>query len=193
MPCSLTHFNMPRLLGICLVAALFCSLLLAGRSHAVAGATVPISAELGTSIASDLFPVTLKLNQGNLFLTEPALLFLDPHRIGMQVRFQAYDHRPQLGIAVSETGRAQMSGTLGYDSVNRQVLLFDPRIDKLQFDRNNEVTRRFHADIQKALSTRVTNPIRSPLPPHPYLLPIRNNIRDLSYDGKNITLTLAYE
>lgn len=177
-----------------LMAVLCCLLLLAaGRTNAVTGATVPITAELGTNIAGDLFPVTIKLSQGNLFLTEPALLFLDPQRVGMRVRFQAYDHRPQLGIAVSETGSAQLSGALGYDPVNRQVLLLDPRIDKIEFDGSNDATRRFLAEMQAAWAAQVTNPLRSVLPPHPYLLPIRNNIQDLTYDGKNIVLTLAYE
>lgn len=176
-----------------LILVLCCSLFAAVRTQAVTNTTVPISAELGTSIASDLFPVTIKLSQGNLFLTEPALLFLDKQRVGMQVRFQAYDHRPQQGIAVSETGRAQLSGTLGYDAANRQVLLLDPRIDDIQFDKNNDVTRRFLAEMQAAWSAQVTDPLRSVLPPHPYLIPFRNNIQDLSYDGKHITVTLSYQ
>lgn len=171
-----------------------CSLLLVvGRAHAVVSTTVPISAELGTSIAGDLFPVTIKLSPGNLFLTEPILLFLDQGRVGIQVRFQAYDHRPQLGIAISEMGRAHFSGTLDFDPVKRQVLLHDPRIDKLEFDKKNDVTQRVLAQLRAAWSAQVTNPIRSEIPPHPYLVPFRNNIQDLSYDGKNIILTMSYE
>lgn len=177
-----------------LIVAICCSLLLiTSRTHAVSSTTVPISAELGTSIASDLFPVTIKLSQGNLFLTDPVLRFVDEQRVGLQVRFQAYDHRPQQGIALSEMGRAELSGRLGYDPVNREVLLHDPRIDTLQFDKNNAVTQRFLGEIQSAWSTQVTNPIRAALPPHPYLIPFRNNIRNLSYDGQHIILTLAYE
>lgn len=177
-----------------LVTALCCVLLLvAVRINAATVTTVPISAELGTNIARDLFPVTIKLSQGNLFLTEPTLLFLDPQRVGMQVKFQAYDHRPQQGIAVSETGSAQLSGALGYDPVTRQILLLDPRIDNIEFDGNNDATRRFLAAMQAAWSEQITNPLRSALPPHPYLLPIRNNIQSLSYDSKNIVLTLAYQ
>lgn len=174
-------------------AATCCLVLVASRAFAATGATVPISAELGTSIASDLFPVTLKLKEGNLFLTAPALLFLDPQRIGMQVRFQAYDHRPQQGIALSETGSAQLSGAPDYDPASRQILLLDPRIDSIRFDRNNEATRRFLAEMQAAWTAQVDNPLRSVLPPHPYLLPVRNNIQDISYDGTSITLTLSYE
>lgn len=176
-----------------LIAAASLWQLAAGGAYAVTATTVPISAELGTSIARDLFPLTISLNQGKLFLTEPALLFLDQQRVGMQVRFQAYDHRPQQSIAVSELGRAQLSGTLDYDPVSRQVLLVDPRIDKIQFDSDNAATRRFLADIQAAWSAQITNPVRSALPQHPYLIPIRNNIQDLAYDGKSITLTLSYQ
>jgi hypothetical protein len=176
-----------------LMLAVCCALLAAGGISAATSTTIPISAELGTSIARDLFPVTIKLGQGNLFLTEPALLFQDQQRVGMQVRFQAYDHRPQLGVAVSEMGRAQLSGTLGYDPVNRLVLLLDPRIDEIRFDKNNDATRRFLAEMHSAWSTQVANPLRSALPPHPYLLPFRNNIQNLSYDGESITLTLSYQ
>ena len=170
-----------------------CSLLLLCGQASAATTTVPISAELGNSIAADLFPVTIKLTPGNVFLTEPRLLFLDQGRIGMQVRFQAYDHRPAQGIAISEVGNATFSGRVGYDPGTRQILLHEPKIDKLEFDRKNEVTRRFLAQLKSAWSTQVTNPIRAELPPHPYLIPFKNNIQDLAYDGKNINLTISYE
>lgn len=193
MTSSRNLINPCRLRMVTLVVLACCLLHAAGRTYAATSATVPISAELGTSIARDLFPVTIELRQGKLFLTEPALLFLDPRRVGMQVRFQAYDHRPEQGIALSETGSAQLSGALGYDPVNRQILLLDPSIDRIQFDKSNTVTQRFFAEMQAAWTAQITNPLRSTLPPHPYLLPIRNNIQELSYDGKNITLTLSYQ
>jgi hypothetical protein len=175
---------------LCLVIA--CTLIV-GRSHAASSTVVPISAELGTGIAGDLFPVTLNLSPGNVYLTEPVLQCLDPVRIAMQVHFQAYDHRPQQNIAISETGRAAISGRLSFDPGTRQVLLYDARLDTLQFDKKSAVTERMSADLKSAWSTQVTNPIRADLPPHPYLLPFRNNIQDLSYDGKSIKLTLVYE
>ncbi len=176
------------------LVVIVCSLLIiSARAYPVTGTTVPISAELSTSIAGDLFPVTLKLSKGNLFLTEPVVLFLDKGRIGMQVRFQAYDHRPAQNVAISEMGRAVFSGKIGYEPGTRQILLHDPRIDKLEFDRKNEITQRFLAQLKEAWSMQVTNPIRSELPPHPYLLPFKDNIQDLSYDGKNINLTMSYE
>ncbi len=168
-------------------------LILSGRAHAATATTVAISAELGTSIAADLFPVTITLTPGNVFLTEPRLLFLDKGRIGMQVRFQAYDHRPAQGIAISEMGRAVFSGKIGYDLGTRQILLHDPSIDTVEFDQKSDVTQRLLTQLNGAWTTQVTNPIRAELPPHPYLVPFRNNIQALSYDGKSINLTLSYE
>ncbi len=170
-----------------------CSLLLLSGKASAAVTTIPISAELGNSIAADLFPVTIKLTPGNVFLTEPRLLFLDQGRIGMQVRFQAYDNRPAQGIAISELGHAAFSGRVGYDPGTRQILLYEPKIDKLEFDRKSEVTQRLLAQLKSAWSTQVTNPIRAELPPHPYLIPFKNNIQDLAYDGTSINLTISYE
>lgn len=168
------------------------SLAAAAAMSAVA-TTVPISAALATNIAADLFPVTVKVSKGKLFLTQPVAQFLDNERVGMAVRVQAYDHRPAQGIAISEMGRATISGTLGYDPATQQVLLTDPRIESLEFDKDNAATREFLTAIKSAWSVVVTNPMRAPMPPHPYLLPFRNNIRDLSYDGKNIMLTVSYQ
>jgi hypothetical protein len=165
----------------------------AGPAFSGIGTTVPISAELGTSIAADQFPLTVEMGQGNLFLTEPQVLFIDDKRIGIQVRFQAYDHRPAEGIAVSEMGRAQFSGELGYDPDARQVLLHKPKIDKLEFDRDSEVTHRLLDELKTTWAEKITNPIRSELPQHPYVLPFKENIQDLSYDGKSINLGIYYE
>jgi hypothetical protein len=165
----------------------------AGPAFSGIGTTVPISAELGTGIAADQFPLTVKMDQGKLFLTEPRVLFIDNKRIGIQVRFQAYDHRPAEGIAVSEMGRAQFSGELGYDPGARQVLLHKPKIDKLEFDRDSQVTQRLLGELQATWAEQVTNPIRSELPQHPYVLPFKENIQDLSYDGKSINLSIFYE
>lgn len=177
-----------------LLTLITCSLLtLSGMASAASGTTVPISAELSTGIAGDLFPVTVKLTNGNLFLTEPVVLFRDKGRVGMQVRFQAYDHRPAQGVAISEMGRGVFSGKIGYDLATRQILLYDPEIDKLDFDRKSEVTQRMLVQLKDAWHTQVTNPIRAELPPHPYLIPFKNNIQDLTYDGKNINLTISYE
>jgi hypothetical protein len=172
---------------------IFFLVMISAGTYAATSTTVPITAQLGTSIAADLFPVTVKLNPGNVYLTEPVLLFLDNERVGMQVRFQAYDHRPAQHIAISEMGKAQFSGTLGFDPATRQILLHDPRIDKLEFDQKNDVTQHQLAQLKAAWSAQVTNPIRADLPPHPYILPFKNNIQDVSFDGTVINVTLSYE
>lgn len=176
------------------IALLAAALILAitKQAHSGFGTQVPISAELGTSIAVSLFPVTIPLNQGKVFLTKPSLLFLDDERLGMQVTFQAYDHRPQQGIALSETGRARVSGVLGFDPVTRQVLLQRATLDKVEFDRSGEVSEQFSAQISATWQAQITDPIRSELPAHPYITPIKENIEDISYDGQNITINLVY-
>ena len=168
-------------------------LVITGKVFSGIGTTVPVSAELATNIAGNLFPVTVKVDEGNLFLTEPVVLFINDRRIGVQVRFQAYEHRPAEGIAISEMGRARISGEMGYDPGARQVLLHNPHIDKLEFDRNSEVTQRFFTGLKAAWTAQVTNPIRSEIPAHPYLLPFKENIQDISYDGANINLEILYE
>jgi len=175
-----------------LVLLTICSLSLTAVAVSTEGTSVPISAALATNIAADLFPVTVKLGNGNLYLTQPVAQFLDHERVGMAVRIQAYDHRPAQGIALSEMGHANISGTLAYDTATQQVLLVDPRIEALEFEQENAATQDFLTAIRSAWSVYVTNPLRAPLPPHPYLLPFKNNIRNLSYDGKNILLTVSY-
>lgn len=154
--------------------------------------TLPISAELGTSIAREQFPVTVSLATARLFLTEPRLMFIDQERIGVHVRFQAYDHRPEAGVAISETGYATFSGKLDYDPTQRKILLHEPRIDNLQFDRDNVDAKGLREELQGAWSAQITNPMRSDLPNHPYLLPFRENIEDLSFDGENIVISVNY-
>ena len=162
------------------------------QAHSQLVTRVPISAESGTSIAGSLFPLTIALNHGKLFLTDPILLFLDDERLGMEVRVQAYDHRPQQGIAISETGRARVSGKLDYDPATRQVLLHAATLDKLEFDRDNEASGKFSSQVRANWSSQITDPLRSELPAHPYILPIKDNIEDISYDGQNIYINLVY-
>ncbi len=178
-----------RLLAAC--AGFLVSMWAASGLAAVA-TRVPVSAGLATGIAADLFPVSLKLAEGTLFLTNPVVLFLENGRVAVSLRFQAFDHRPAEGIAISEMGQATFSGVPGYDSDARKVLLLEPKIDSLAFDRGNDATQAFLQQIHAAWSAQVTNPVRVEMPSHPYLLPLRNNIQDITYDGRNILLTLSY-
>jgi hypothetical protein len=154
--------------------------------------TVPVSAETATSIARSFFPVTLALGNEKLFLTEPQVIYVDDRRLALEFRLQAYDHRPEQGIAISETGRARVSGEMGYDPKTRQVLLYEPRMDQLVFDEHNETTRRLQAEVQGAWRQQVGNPIRADLPPHPFIAPFREGIQDIAYQKRNIFIMVWY-
>ncbi len=168
------------------------SLSLIGVARAAFDTTVPVSEESASSIAVSLFPVALTLEHTNLFLTNPQVVFMDSERIGVRATLQAYDHRPAEGIAISETGRAMLSGRVSYDRATGQVLLHDPRVEQLEFDRRNGATQRFSRELRDAWAAQVTNPVRTELPPHPYLAPFRNNIDRIAYDGRQISLVLVY-
>jgi len=179
--------------GIPLALVACVLLLVAARALPGVGTVLPVSAASGTGIAGNLFPVGLQLDQSNLLLTEPTLIYIDARRLGLRVRFQAYDHRPAQGIAESETGSMMFSGRLGYDKGAREILLHEPNMDSLEFDRDNAATRRFHTEMMALWSAQVTDPIRSGIPPHPYVLPFKDNIQDLTYDGQNINISIYYQ
>ena len=175
----------------CLLMALG-ALMFANPGLAGFGTTVPVSAETATNIARSLFPVSLKVGTGNLFLTNPVIIFLDDRRIGLQAHLQAYEHRPEQGIAISEEGQVLVSGEVGYDLKTREVLLYAPKIDKLTFDNESEVTKRQRAEVQGAWETQVTNPIRAQVPPHPFILPFKDGIQDVTYEKRSIFIQVWY-
>lgn len=186
---------MKRTLSISALALLtiFASTLLRNPTLAAIDSVVPISQELATSIAGKLFPAGLELNTGNLLITEPEVVFIDSERLALRVRVQAYYHRPDLDIAISEMGWARISGGLDFDPETRQILLRNPSIDTLDFDRQNKASQDFHSDISDSWSNQVTNPMRTDIPPHPYIVLFKDNIRNLTYDGQNINIEIAYE
>jgi len=87
----------------------------------------------------------------------------------------------------------QLSGKLGFDQASREIFLHAPRLDNLEFDRENTATRRFNSEMMAAWFAQVADPIRSEIPPHPYILPFKDNIRNLSYDGNNINISIVYQ
>ena len=186
---------MKRILSISalVIFTMVASTLLRNPAWAAFNSVVPISQELATSIASKLFPAGLDLTTGNLLITEPEVVFVDGERLALKARFQAYDHRPDQGIAVSEMGWVQISGGLDFDPVTRQILLHNPSIDALDFDRQNDASASFRSDISDNWSTQMTNPMRADIPPHPYVVLIKDNINDVSYDGQNINVEIVYE
>ena len=169
------------------------SLLASPLAPAQLGTTVEVSQEFATSVAQSLFPITIKLDRGNLFLTEPTVAYIDGKRIALQSRFQAYDHRPTQKVAMSEMGSAMISGELDYDIASREILLHNPHIDSLDFDRKSANSELFSTAINSAWTEQVKNPLRSEIPPHPYVITFKDNIRDISYDGQNINLQISFE
>jgi hypothetical protein len=170
----------------------FTALLPVLRGYAGFATTVPVSAETATGIARSLFPVALQLGAGKVFLTNPAVLYLSDRRIGLQAHFQAFDHRPEQGVAISEEGQLLVSGEVGYDARTRQVLLYAARLEQLNFDNENEASKRFRAEVQAAWDAQVTNPVRADLPPHPFILPFRDGIQDVTYEKRSIFIQVWY-
>ena len=186
---------MKRILSISALALLtiIASTFLRNPALAAINSVVPISQELATSIAGKLFPAGLDLNTGSLLITAPEVVFVDSERLALKVRIQAYYHRPDLDIAISEMGWAQISGGLDFDRETRQILLHNPSIDTLNFDRQNEASRDFYSDISESWLNQVANPMRTDIPPHPYIILFKDNISSVTYDGQNINVEIAYE
>jgi hypothetical protein len=186
---------MNRTLSISALAlfTIIASTFIRSPASAAINSVVPISQELATSIAGKLFPAGLDLNTGNLLITKPEMVFVDSERLALKVRIQAYYHRPDQGIAISEMGWAQISGGLDFDPETRQILLHNPSIDTLDFDRQNEASRDFHSDIFENWQKQVPNPMRTDIPPHPYIILFRDSIKNVTYDGQNINVEIAYE
>lgn len=168
-------------------------MLLGLHANAGFGTSVPISAELATSIARSMFPQGLMLVRGNLLLSDPAVVFVDMKRVAVRMQFQAYDYRPEAGVALSENGRAVLSGEVGWDVLTRQILLFNPRLDELVFDRETTFSGEVRGTIVKAWQDQVSNPVRADLPPHPYILPFEQGIQDISYGSEGIVIQVWYE
>ena len=167
--------------------------LYASLAHSAFETSFEVSSGLGNRLAANEFPLTLELEPERLFVTQPTLIFLDKKRLGISVRFQAYDHRPAAKIAISETGAAQFSGELDFDPVTQRILLYNPKLDSLKFDRDTQDARHLSEKIKKAWLKQVSNPLQTDIPPHPYIEPFKNNIRDIVYDGQAITLHISYD
>lgn len=175
------------------LAAMLALVLSELHANAGFGTSVPISAELATSIARSMFPQGLVLARGNLLLSDPAVVFVDMKRVAVRMHVQAYDYRPEAGVALSEDGRAVLSGEVGWDVLTRQILLYNPRLDELVFDRETAFTGEVRGAIAQVWQDQVSNPVRADLPPHPYILPFEQGIQDISYGSEGIVIQVWYE
>lgn len=174
--------------GVIAASAVYTSL-----AHPAFDTSFEVSSEMGNRLAADEFPLTLELEPERLFVTQPILIFLDKKRLGFSVRFQAYDHRPAAKVAISETGDAQFSGELDFDPAGRKILLHNPKLDSLEFDRDTREARRLSEKIKKAWQNQVSNPLQADIPSHSYIAPFKDSIRDISYDGETIRLHITYD
>lgn len=157
------------------------------------GVTVPISQETGTSIAASAFPVALALSAGTLYLSDPRVVLADPARVSLATRFQAFDLAPPSGVAISETGSALVSGVLGYDAGTGEILVHQPRLERLAFDREGDTVDLMRQRVMAFWRQHTASTIRAELPPHPFLLPFGNRITDIRYDGRAINVYLRYQ
>jgi hypothetical protein len=140
-----------------------------------------------------MFPQTLSLAGGKLFLSEPEVIYVDLRRVAVRMRVQAYDHRPEEGVALSEEGTAVVSGEVGYDMRASQVLLYQPSLDELTFARDTAFSNQIEDAVKRAWTSQVTNPVRAELPPHPYIQPFRQGIQDISYGREGIVIQVWYD
>ena len=161
------------------------------HAHGDFATTVPISEAMANNIIGSVFPVSVKINDTKLFLTQPKVQYSTANRIGIVTQLQAYDHRPEKGIAISEFGLVHLSGELGFDNSSRQILLRNSRIEALEFKRKNTASQQFLIELNAAWDAQVTNLIRAEIPSHPYLVLFKNNIQNISYDGSNIYLDVG--
>jgi hypothetical protein len=180
-------------LSVFALITIIASTLLRNPAFSAINSVVPVSQALATSIASNLFPVGLELNTGNLLVTAPEVIFVNTERLALKVKIQAYYHRAKQDIAISEMGWAQISGELDFDAETRQILLKNPSIDSLSFDRKNKASENFHTDISDNWLSQVTNPMRTDIPAHPYIILFKDNIKNVTYDGQNINIEIVYE
>jgi hypothetical protein len=72
------------------------------------------------------------------------------------------------------------------------VLLYSPRLDQLDFENPGEVTKRLRAEVQAAWDAQVSNPIRAEVPPHPFILPFKDGIQDVTYQKQSIYIQVWY-
>ncbi|NND66424.1 MAG: hypothetical protein HKN19_02445, partial [Halioglobus sp.] len=110
----------------CLIGS--CYLALSIAAYAAIGARVPISADTATAMAGSAFPLTVTMERGKVFLTEPKVSFTDAQTISLQVRLHVYDHRPAEGVALSEMAHAVVTAQPDYDRGKRQILLKNPQL-----------------------------------------------------------------
>ena len=192
-------------LASALAAQGFALLLVAQSTFAAFGTTVPISAELATSIANSLFPQTVPLSKNSLYVSDPIVLYpkLDTGknstipvspRLRLLLNVQSLRRQADNSLKASAPGQAEVSGELGFDAITRQILLINPSIDRLQLGPGDPDVNAFRQELDRQWDEQVTNPMRIDLPPHPYLIPFRQGIKDVRLDDQQgIVVEVLFE
>ena len=193
---------MTRLASTTTITALI-AILNTHAALAAFGTTVPISAALATNIASSLFPQTVKLRENSLYVSDPIVLYAKsgstasssatPPRLRLQLNVQSLRRQADNTLQASAPGQAQVSGELGFDAETRQILLINPSIDYLALGPGDSDERAFRQELDQQWHKQVTNPMRIDLPPHPYLMPFRQGIRDIRLDQQGIIVEVLFE
>lgn len=185
-----------RLTRLAVIASL---LLPAVNASAGFGTTVPVTADVATSIAGSAFPQTIALDKNSLYVSEPLATYPDaaattgPRRISLQVNVQILQRQPDQTLVATLPARAQLSGEVGYDRETTQILLINPQIDSLEFDPAETNAEQIRADLNRNWNERITNPLRVDVPAHPYLLPFKQGIRDISFQEQGIVVDVWFE
>jgi len=158
------------------------------------GTAIPLPPDVAVSIARTQFPMTIPLSGGSLFVSDPVIVYLDPPagaagpgRIGLSVNVQTLHRQQDQSLVASAPGRAELSGELGYDRQTAEILVHRPRIDKLSLDGEQE-----RDNVAREWRERITDPVRVPLPAHPYLLPFRQSIQDITLEQGSIVIRVLY-
>ena len=190
---------------ISVVAATVLVIAIATRAALAAfGTTVPISVELATSIAATVFPQTVPLRQNSLYVSNPVVFYANPGtatssnrappRLRLQLNVQSLRRQADNTLKASAPGQAEVSGELGFDATTGQILLINPSIDRLELGSGDPDRRAFREELDKQWNEQVTNPMRIDLPPHPYLIPFRQGIKDIRLDDQQgIVVEVLFE
>jgi hypothetical protein len=172
--------------------------LFASSASAAFATTVPLSEESANSIASSLFPRAHTLERGRLYISKPLIWYPQPHstglrRVTLRVNLQILEQKPGQPLVATAPGLAEISGELGYDADTMQILLGDPRLDRLDFSvlgsQEAEVTKLIYQEWER----EVTNPMRFEPPSHPFLIPFMHGIRNISLEDEGIVIEVVIE